>query len=206
MVSHEFWTALPSILWVVFASVIFLFVREKVSSLLAALLWRVRSGSIVKVGPVELDAVRAVPGGELSGAYSQYGIRPDENNIRGKDRFEYYAKTHGVMLVHRLFQSNADDQLYDILIYVIPHGTNSLAGVVRVEYFFGKQWGNQIFPSENRSRGFSLVTSAFGPFLCTAEVIFNDGSKVMLYRYIDFEMGAFAPCVAQDDNKNSATR
>jgi hypothetical protein len=126
---------------------------------------------------------------------------PTKTMFGEKNRYEYYVKTHGVMLAHRLFQSNADDQLYDIFIYLIPHGKNSLTGVVRVEYFFGKQWGSKIFPSENRSRGFSLVTSAYGPFLCTAEVTFNDDKKIMLYRYIDFEMGAFAPCIAPDATK-----
>jgi hypothetical protein len=31
--------------------------------------------------------------------------------------------------------------------------------------------------------------SAYGPFLCTCLVTFEDGEQVSLYRYIDFEMG-----------------
>lgn len=35
--------------------------------------------------------------------------------------------------------------------------------------------------------------------LCTAKVWFDDGSEpVMLHRYIDFEMGAYAPLVEDD--------
>jgi hypothetical protein len=31
--------------------------------------------------------------------------------------------------------------------------------------------------------------SAYGPFLCICRVTFDDGERVVLYRYIDFEMG-----------------
>jgi len=89
-----------------------------------------------------------------------------------------------------------DGQLYDILIYVIPH-KSSLAGVISVEYFFGTYWGNKIFPSHDRSRGFPIFTSAYGAFLCTAKVLFNDGTFVVISRYIDFEMGSCVPASAE---------
>jgi hypothetical protein len=34
-----------------------------------------------------------------------------------------------------------------------------------------------------------VLTAAYGPFLCTAEVFFTDGNSVLLHRFIDFEMG-----------------
>ena len=113
-------------------------------------------------------------------------------------RNKYYEECRGVMLVHRLQHSITDGQLYDVLVYVIPHKTTSFAGVSSVEYFFGHYWGDKVFPSHDRSRGFPIVTSAYGPFLCTAKVNFNDGSNVMLSRYIDFEMGNCAPQPAHE--------
>lgn len=94
------------------------------------------------------------------------------------------------MLVHKLFQSTEAGELYDILIYVVPTRKATLSGVSRVEYFFGGYgWQNRIFEAVDRSRGFPVLTAAYGPFLSTAEVFFTDGGSVMLHRYIDFEMG-----------------
>jgi hypothetical protein len=87
------------------------------------------------------------------------------------------------------------EQVYDILIYLVPHPSSdaSLAGVKRVEYYFGKSWGRNIFASDDRAHGFAISTSAYGAFMCTAEIFFSDGETVMVSRYIDFEMGALGP-------------
>lgn len=79
--------------------------------------------------------------------------------------------------------------LYDIQLYIIPHKDATLASVSTVEYYFGKHWGNQIFVSNDRARGFPIGTSAYGSFMCTAELTFTDGTKTMINRYVDFEMG-----------------
>jgi hypothetical protein len=34
-----------------------------------------------------------------------------------------------------------------------------------------------------------ISTSAYGPFMCTAELFFADGERVFVNRYVDFEMG-----------------
>jgi hypothetical protein len=71
----------------------------------------------------------------------------------------------------------------------MPHKSASLAPVHRVEYYFGEYWHNRVFVASDRSTGFLVSTSAYGPFVCTAEVHFTDGAVAMLSRYIDFEMG-----------------
>lgn len=108
------------------------------------------------------------------------------------------------MLVHRLYRSREERQLYDLVIYVTAHKEASLAGVKCVEYFLGRYWGNKVFPSTDRSRGFAIATAAYGPVLCSAEVFFNDGTSVMLHRYIDFEMGAWAPATANTSMQPTA--
>ena len=85
---------------------------------------------------------------------------------------------------------NRKGEVYDILIYVVPAKRGSLSGVSKVEYYFGgRGWRNKIFTSNDRSRGFPVLTAAYGPFLCTARVTFNDDSDFILHRFIDFEMG-----------------
>jgi hypothetical protein len=123
-------------------------------------------------------------------------VRPDANHVRERERRAYRQKARDVMLVHRLYKSREAGQLYDLVIYIVPDKEASLAGVTRVEYFLGIYWGNKIFPSVDRSRGFAIATAAYGPLLCTAEVFFNDETSVILHRYIDFEMGISAPASA----------
>jgi hypothetical protein len=80
--------------------------------------------------------------------------------------------------------------LYDIQLYLVPHRDASLMNLSKVEYYFGRHWGNQIFTSIDRARGFPITTSAYGPFMCTARLYFTDGEAVIINRYVDFEMGA----------------
>jgi hypothetical protein len=135
----------------------------------------------------------ASPGTDFSAEDSHHGVYIDETKVFTHARDSLYSEARNVMLVHRLQRSVDDGQLYDILIYLVPHQNASLAGVTKVEYFFGRHWGNKVFPCTDRSRGFPVVTSAYGPFLCVARVHFNDESVAMLSRYIDFEMGSLTP-------------
>ncbi len=74
------------------------------------------------------------------------------------------------------------------------HGENQTVGfteIERAEFFFGPSWGNRIFTSDNDGGVIGVNTSAWGTFLATCRVIFNDGSvPVVLHRYIDFEMAS----------------
>jgi hypothetical protein len=192
--ADNLWTALPSILWVGLIVSCLLLFRAQLASLITHLTRRIRSGAAVKVGAVELGAVRTTqqPSG---GTVSSTVALP----TRQAARDGIYQAARGFMLVHRLFRSDTDGQHYDILIYLIPHKGASLVEVTRVEYFLGRFWGNQIFTATDRSHGFALLASAYGPFLCTAEVFFNDGTSHTLSRYIDFEMGEYAPFLEHDD-------
>jgi hypothetical protein len=90
--------------------------------------------------------------------------------------------------VHRLQISQNPSQLYDIVLYAIPVGDTTLASVRHIEYFFGRSWGSQIFTSKDRSKGFPITLSAYGPFLCSAKIVFTDGVAYSAYRFVDFEM------------------
>jgi hypothetical protein len=183
------WSAIPSILWALIALGMLACFRSHIVNLLAALVVRIKDGAALKVGGLEIGSTSglvATPG-NFSTEDSRVGVYQDDKS-RENQRHDIYKEARGAMLVHRLQKSSQDGQLYDILIYVIPHKA-SFAGLVTVEYFFGSFWGNKIYPSHDRSRGFPIVTSAYGSFLCTAKLIFNDGTSTIVYRYIDFEMG-----------------
>jgi hypothetical protein len=97
-------------------------------------------------------------------------------------------------LVHRLFPSAIEGQLYDILIYLIPHSGHTkgnLDDVTQVDYYFGSAWGHHVFTSKDRGKRFATVVSAFGSgFLCLARVHLRNGNTFTATRYIDFESGA----------------
>lgn len=187
------WAAVPSVIWALLILATLVYFRVELSQLVNALVLRIRDGAALKVAGLEIGGASGLvarPGG-FSNEDTRVGVREDDKD-RALHRQSLYEAARGAMLVHRLQRSTADGQLYDILIYVIPH-KSMLSGVVSVEYFFGSYWGNKIYPSHDRSRGFPVVTSAYGPFLCTAKVIFNDGTSTVISRYIDFEMGNVAP-------------
>jgi len=189
------WGAVPSIVWVLLIAAIVWWLRSEIKALFSALVSRVKSGGPFKIGLVEIGPASGMVAkpGDFSNEDTRVGVYVDKEGTRAAERDALYQTARDVMLVHRLQRSSQDRQLYDILIYVIPHKSASLAGITKVEYFFGHYWGNKIYPSSDRSRGFPIVTSAYGPFLCTARVHFNDGAAVTLSRYIDFEMGALTP-------------
>jgi hypothetical protein len=206
----NFWSALPSILWTGLIASAAYYLRKEVSQILSQLLLRVRAGAPMKIGAVELGAIQTaqwhtpaptspessyIPEGFTNEDPGGLGVVVDPGlNIA---REAYFSQTRKVMLVHRLFRSTKPDQVYDVLIYLSPHEDSSLASVVRAEYYFGRYWGYKVFESLDRSRGFPVLTSAYGTFLCACRITFNDGTQEIVYRYIDFEMGAYAPVLVE---------
>jgi hypothetical protein len=71
--------------------------------------------------------------GAFSNAGSLVGVRVDKDGTRAVERDLLYDQSRRVMLVHRIQRSTEDGQLYDVLIYVVPHKSASLAGVSEVE-------------------------------------------------------------------------
>jgi len=201
----NFWTALPSIMWVGLCAVVLYRYRQNLSDILAHLLLRIRIGAPMKIGAVEIGAIQTAqwhtPAPISESSYIPEGFHDEDPTGLGTRvdpglnfaRQDYYARTRKLMIVHRLFRSTKSDQVYDVLIYLSPHGDGSLASVTRAEYYFGRYWGYKVFESLDRSRGFPVLTSAYGTFLCACRVTFNDGTQEILHRYIDFEMGAYAP-------------
>ena len=206
----NFWSALPSILWTGLIASALYYLRNELSQILAQLLLRIRAGVPMKLGAVEIGAVQTAqwhtppPIAESSIYIPEDLAKQDPSGLGAlvdsplkESRVNYYEQSRNLMLVHRLFRSTRQNQVYDVLIYISPHGDGTLASVKYAEYYFGRYWGYKIFQSMDRSRGFPILTSAYGTFLCACRVAFTDGSQEIIYRYIDFEMGAYAPLLLE---------
>jgi hypothetical protein len=195
VVYHPAWNSLPTLIWAIALIVVLLVFKRELQMLFQMLNRRLRQGASLKFGSVEIGQAYVDPGhGTASGGFVRVA-RKDTDGLRHRQREQYYQPNRLIMLVHKIAPSEQQGQLYDILIYLVPHPTSdaTLAGVKRVEYYFGKSWGQNVFASDDRAHGFAIATSAYGPFMCTAEIFFSDGETVMVSRYVDFEMGALGP-------------
>jgi hypothetical protein len=103
-----------------------------------------------------------------------------------RQRDGLYASNRGLFLVHSLSPSREPGQLFDIFIYIRKHKAPNAPEVHLAEFFLGRYWGNTVFPVENIGGLVGLSTSAYGEFLCLCRVTLNDGTQIMLDRYIDF--------------------
>jgi len=169
-----------------------LLLHRQLTALVENLAWRLRTGAAVKLFSLELGATYVAPNVEPKTFETNLEHYTDKNDDRWKQREQYYGPNRRAFLVHKIGPSKHKGQLYDIQLYLVPHKGANLAGIAKVEYYFGKYWGNQIFVSIDRARSFAISTSAYGPFVCTAELFFSDGERVFVSRYVDFEMGGIA--------------
>jgi len=177
-------------LWVGFLLIVLLLFRKEFKGLFQNMVWRIRTGSSVKLASFEIGQSNYISRTDINKSGSAIKIHVDKNDQRYKQREQYYLPNRNIQLVHKIAPSIHPDQLYDILVYVIPNYDGSLLGVQKVEYYFGRSWKNSIFTSIDRARNFAVATSAYGPVMCTAEIYFADGEVVTIGRFIDFEMGA----------------
>lgn len=103
-----------------------------------------------------------------------------------KQRDGMYSSNRGLFLVHSLSPSREPGQLFDIFIYVRKHKAPDTPEIAFAEFFLGRYWGNSVFRVENKGGLVGLATSAYGDFLCLCRVTLNDGTQIMLDRYVDF--------------------
>jgi hypothetical protein len=97
---------------------------------------------------------------------------------------------HSHFLTHILGPATRRGQKYSVAIRVTPHEDASHA-VTSATFYLGPAWGNKAFAANRGPDGrFGIVTEAFGPFLALCEVGFDDGSRILLDHYCDFDMGS----------------
>lgn len=197
MTSFHWDKMFPDILWILFWLIVLCASRNFLKTAITSLLNRLKHGAGVKIGAFELDALTVTTASDIKNP--KYQVSKDISGQREKERTAKYAAQRGIMLVHKIFKSLQEGQLYDILIYIIPHRDSNLIQVTKVDYFFGEMWHSHIFSANDRSNGFAIATCAYGPFLCSAKVYFNDGTSQTIFRYIDFEMGDVAAMTKSEE-------
>ena len=115
------------------------------------------------------------------------GADLDTPSGRAKHRDHLYGQHRGYFLVHSYELSSTEGQDFDIFIYLFRHKSEDYSDIAKTEFFLGRYWGNKIFQGKRIGKLIGIRTSAYGPFLCTCRVTFQDGEEVILDRYIDFE-------------------
>jgi hypothetical protein len=103
------------------------------------------------------------------------------------------ASQHSYFLTHILGPATQSGQKYAVAIRVTAH-EGATQQVTAATFYLGRAWGDRAFEGSRGSDGrFGIATEAFGPFLALCEVEFDDGSRILLDRYCDFDMGALLP-------------
>jgi hypothetical protein len=105
-----------------------------------------------------------------------------------------YEQNQQLFLVHSIQPSRRQGQKYDVFVVLRgAHNVEPSEVVDQAEFFLGRYWGNQVFSVRNPDVGgtIGLRTAAYGPTLCICRVTFKDASlePIVLYRFLDFEMG-----------------
>lgn len=106
-----------------------------------------------------------------------------------KVRGDRYKDNKNIFIAHILEPSSNKNQKYDIFIYLIRHKSGNFDDIEKAEFFFGPYWGNKVYVANKINNYIGIRTAAYGPFLAVCRISFIDGSKIILDKYIDFEMG-----------------
>jgi hypothetical protein len=184
------WGAIGTSLWVLLGIILVVLFRKQIIDLFRALVLRVKTGAALKIFSIEFGAIRVSPNALPSNG--SIAAHQDPTGQWAKRREGVYGDNHLLFIAHRLFPSEIPGQLYDVLVYLIPHRARgqTLRGIERVEYYFGASWGDRVFSTSDSGNRFGIVVAAYGTgFLCLAKVFFRDGQTIDAWRYIDFEMG-----------------
>jgi hypothetical protein len=97
---------------------------------------------------------------------------------------------HSHFLTHLLGPATLPGQKYSVAIRVTPR-EDANARVVSADFYLGRAWGHQIFEGRPGPDGrFGISTEAYGAFLALCEVEFDNGDRILLDHYCDFDMGS----------------
>lgn len=135
------------------------------------------------------DATRVGPGIPVQDIGMESMRNPAEKQQSNWSQLRRSIKTknRNIYLTHFIRPSTKPDQQFDIYIYLMKHRSNDLSEIAFAEFYMGRYWNNKVFPAVVQNGFIGISTAAYGPFLCLCQVTFQDGEKVLLNRYIDFE-------------------
>lgn len=188
---------LQTFIWLTLGGVGIYVFQQQIKGFFDTIRTRIERGSGLKAGPLEIGQdLRVLEDIEkrliVTSEQAQNGSHDrtiDEWNIL---RHGIYQQNREVFLVHIVRPLRPIMEEYDVYVYLVRHDSQDFTDIEHAEFFFGKHWGNMVLwkPQKEREENdlIGVATSASGPFLCMCRVTFQDGKKVDLYRYVDFEM------------------
>lgn len=182
------WPAL--LLWLV------IYFRKELKFILLQFQRQLASGAALKwkdfeFRAIEIDAFNLRDGSE----YTQEAA----DKILFDKRHKSYNENKNLFLVHRVRPSGQLHPFnglptYDITVYLLSHKNfGRLNDVREVQYYFGQHFGlrqseyGTKFVVKNGTDNFAVRTSAYGPTLCEARIVFHDATETSVSRYLDFE-------------------
>ena len=85
-------SAIPSLLWFVFAVIALILLRKPLMQLMDILLWRLRMGSAIKLASFEIGQAIAMDDDFLAGSDRMYSnVRPDQDGRRLRQLETYFV-------------------------------------------------------------------------------------------------------------------
>jgi hypothetical protein len=185
-----FWGFMPSLVWPLLVTAFFLAFRRDIEAVMRSLSQRIQAGAEMKIGVIEVGAYRVAYGaGQPNTGRNIRNLEgfPAAEASRESDLQKIYKDHRFFFLVHSLTPSTKSGRAFDVIIYLTPHygSQASLLEIEKVQYYLGEYWGGKIYESVHRPSGFAMATEAFGPFVVTARVFFNDGMDYTMSHYVD---------------------
>lgn len=143
--------------------------------------------------PLSIETVRvpSVAGATAPIAVTRLTAPIDETDPNVLRAYQLARRTtqRGYFLTHVLGPPTSPGQKYSVAIQLTPH-LEATVTVASARFFLGRSWGMRVFPgTPGNDRRFGIVTECYGPFLVLCEVEFEDGERILLDHYCDFEMG-----------------
>lgn len=177
-----------TIFWIGFILSIILIFRKSLKLLINILIDRVKKGSSVKAGFIEIgEELKNMEYAKQVSIDADISIDADGQE-REEHRVKIYEKHKGLFITHLIYPSLMEDQRFEIFIYLIRHKLDNFSDIDKATFFFGHMWGNQVFTETIKNGMIGISTSAYKPFLCTCCVRFKNGDEIQLDRYIDLEI------------------
>ncbi len=170
--------------------------RTQITVLFQPLRQQLASGAAIKWRDFEFKGFNIESFEVKSG--SDYSQIPADQQVLD-ERHEAYKRSKNLFLVHRVRPTGQDHSVtalptFDVSVYLLSHKNFGHINDVReVEYYFGQHFGlkqaefGTKFVVRNGSDNFAIRVTAYGPTLCEARLLFHDGSKAIVSRYLDFE-------------------
>lgn len=144
-------------------------------------------------GPLSIETVRVTSADNATApiAVARLAAPIEATNADVLRAYQLARRTtqRSYFLTHVLGPPTSPGQKYSVAIQLTPH-SDATATVASARFFLGRSWGLRVFPGTLGSDGrFGIVTECYGPFLVLCEVEFEDGERILLDHYCDFEMG-----------------